>query len=81
MRFGDVEAVVVNTKRRAPGQMLGMGDAASTVTAFVDTLTGGEASKVTTDLDTLALEGKILVVGGILAGLAGLWSLYAGARR
>lgn len=82
MRFGDAEALVVNVKRRGPGQMLGMGDGmgdlASTATGLVDALTGGEATQVRRDLDELALEGRILVVGGVLAGLAGLWSLWRG---
>jgi hypothetical protein len=81
VRYGDAEALVVGVKQRGRGQMLGMGDLSSTITGVVDALTGGEATKVTTDVDTLVLEGQVLVLGGVLAGLAGLWSIWNGGRR
>jgi len=63
----------VGMRRRGPGQMLGlegphMGDAAS----VVDTLTGGEYSRFSAQLDRLELALKISIFASCLAGAAGL---------
>ncbi len=73
-----VEALLVSTRRRGPGQMqgLGIGDA----TSILDTLTSGEYSNRTAQLDRLELALKVSIVASIIAGIAGLASLLRSSR-
>lgn len=71
-----VEALLVSTKRRGPGQMQGlsMGDASN----ILDTLTSGEYSSRIAQLDRLELALKVSIVASCIAGIAGLASLLRG---
>jgi len=71
-----VEALLVSTRRRGPGQMqgLGMGDAAN----LLDTLTSGEYSSRIAQLDRLELLLKLSIAASLIAGIAGLASLVRG---
>lgn len=71
-----VEALLVSTKRRGPGQMQGfaMGDASN----LLDTLTSGEYSSRIAQLDRLELLLKLSIAASLVAGIAGLASLLRG---
>lgn len=71
-----VEALLVSTRRRGPGQMqgLGMGDA----TNLLDTLTSGEYSSRISQLDRLELLLKVSIAASLVAGIAGLASMLRG---
>lgn len=71
-----VSALLVNTKRRGPGQMQGlnMGDASN----LLDTLTAGEYSSRIAQVDRLELLLKISIAASLVAGVAGLASLFRG---
>lgn len=71
-----VEALLVSTRRRGPGQMqgLGMGDA----TNLLDTLTSGEYSSRIAQLDRLEFALKASIVASLIAGVAGLAVLLRG---
>jgi len=74
------EALIVSMRRRGPGQMLGMegehvaglGDAAS----VLDTVTGGEYSRISSQLDRLEFWLKISIGASCIAGVAGLVALF-----
>lgn len=73
------DALIVSMVRRGPGQMLGMegehvaglGSAAS----VLDTVTGGEYSRLSSQLDDLSFWLRISVFASCLAGVAGLVTL------
>jgi len=77
-----VEALLVSTKRRGPGQLSGlemmsgleMGDASN----LLDTLTSGEYSSRIAQLDRLELALKVSIVASCIAGIAGLAVLMRG---
>jgi hypothetical protein len=71
-----VEALLVSTKRRGPGQMqdLAMGDASN----ILDTLTSGEYSSRIAQLDRLETLLKLSIAASLVAGIAGLASLLRG---
>lgn len=71
-----VEALLVSTRRRGPGQMqgLGMGDA----TNLLDTLTSGEYSSRISQLDRLELLLKVSIAASLIAGIAGVASMLRG---
>lgn len=66
-----MEAVIVNTTRRGPGQM-------ADPQALLDVATGGEYSRILKRLDTLELVLKVSIGASIVAGLAGLISIIRG---
>jgi hypothetical protein len=74
------DALIVSMARRGPGQMLGMegphaagmGSAAS----VLDTVTGGEYSKLSTQLDSVEFWLKISIFASCVAGVAGLAMLF-----
>lgn len=69
-----VEAVVVNMRKRGPGQMLGLEDAPTMggPTGLLDTLTAGEYSQAKAQLDRLELALTVSIVASCIAGIAGL---------
>jgi hypothetical protein len=75
--FG-IDAMVVNTVKRGPRQMAGMGDSA--LLDIVNGLTGGEVTAVQTQLNTLELMLKVSIAASIVAGIAGLSVLLSGRR-
>ncbi len=77
--FG-INALVVNTVRRGPQQMTGMGDTGSALLNAVDALTGGQVSSTQHQLDRLELALKISIGASVVAGLAGLAVLLSGKR-
>lgn len=74
-----VDAIVVNTRRRGPGQMLGMG--ADTTTTVLDALTGGTYQDTVSQLDTAVIALKISIVASVLSGIAALAVLFDRRRR
>ena len=70
--MGSVEALVVNTVRRGPGQMAGMG---LDLTSIADTLTGGKVTEVSDQLDRLEVALKVSIAASVIAGLLASWAL------
>lgn len=66
-----IEAVVVDTRRRGPEQMAGATD-------LIDVATGGEYTRIMNRLDTLELALKVSIGASVVAGLAGLISIWRG---
>lgn len=77
MNTGRVEALVVNTVERGPGQIVGMGSA---VTDLVDAATGGVLSSTEQQLRELKLALQLSIVASLIAGVAGLAVLFSGKR-
>lgn len=75
--FG-IDAMVVNTVRRGPRQMAGMGDSA--LLDIVNGLTGGEVTAVQTQLNTLEIALKLSIAASVVSGLVGLSILLSGKR-
>jgi hypothetical protein len=71
-----VDALVVNMRRRGPGQMLGL-DNLGDATGLLDNLTGGEYTSRMQQLDRLELALKVSIVASCIAGIAGLASLLS----
>lgn len=70
-----VDALVVNMRRRGPGQMLGldqMRDMGAAPPSLLDTLTSGEYSSRVQQLDRLELALKVSIAASLIAGIAGL---------
>jgi hypothetical protein len=72
------EAMVVNTVRRGPRQMAGMGD--SFLLDLANGLTGGQISQTQAQLDRLEVLLKVSIGASIVAGLAGFAVLFSGKR-
>jgi hypothetical protein len=70
------DALIVSMVRRGPGQMLGMeGDhvqGMGSPASVLDTVTGGEYSRLSAQLDDLSLWLKISIFASCIAGAAGL---------
>jgi hypothetical protein len=75
--FG-IDAMVVNTVRRGPRQMAGMGDSA--LLDLANALTGGQISATQAQLDRLETALKISIAASVVAGIAGLSVLLSGKR-
>lgn len=75
--FG-IDAMVVNTVRRGPRQMTGMGD--NILTGLLDRVTGGEISATQAQLDRLEIALKVSIAASVVAGIAGLAVLLSGKR-
>lgn len=75
--FG-IDAVVVNTVRRGPRQMTGMGD--NTLTNIVDNLTGGTVTRTEQQLATLELALKVSIAASCVSGVLALVVLFSGKR-
>lgn len=72
-----VEALIVNTRRRGPGQMAGMeGRHMGSVPSVIDSVTGGEYSRFGSQLDRLELGLKVAIFASCLSGLAALVVLF-----
>jgi hypothetical protein len=68
------QALIVSMQRRGPGQMMGldgMGDP-----GVLDTLTGGEYSRLAAQLDRLELALKVSILASCIAGVAGLVIIF-----
>lgn len=74
--FG-LDAIVVNTVRRGPRQMMGMGDG---LVDLANSLTGGKVTDVQNQLDRLELALKVSIAASCVAGLAGLAVLLSRKR-
>lgn len=77
--FG-IDALVVNTVRRGPGQMLGMGGMGNVLTDLADNLTGGRVTETQQQLDRLELALKVSIAASVVSGLVGLSILFSGKR-
>lgn len=75
-----IEALVVNIRRRGPGQMMGLGQADSAGASWLDQLTGGEYRTLREQLDRLEVALRISIVASIIAGIAGAASLLRSRR-
>jgi hypothetical protein len=82
-RLGSVEAIIVDTVRRGPGQMAGlrMGDLADTSGSILDTVTGGQYSVVSDKLDTISLGLKLSIAASVLSGVLATVTLFGLAHR
>jgi hypothetical protein len=69
-----VDALIVNSARRGPMQIMGL-DAAGATPSVFDALTGGEYSRIQQQLDRLELALQVTIVASCIAGVAGLVSL------
>lgn len=68
------QAIVVNMRRRGPGQMLGL--SLPSGAEVLDTITSGEYSSRISQLDRLELLLKVSIAASCVAGLAGLMVLF-----
>lgn len=75
--FG-IDAMVVNTVRRGPRQMAGMGDNA--LTNIVDNLTGGTLTQTEQQLQQLETFLKISIAASCISGALALAALFSGKR-
>jgi hypothetical protein len=75
-RLGAVEAIVVDTIKRGPGQMAGIGDA-----GLLDTLTEGQYTVVQDKLDSISLGLKLSIAASVLSGALATIALFAYASR
>ena len=75
-----VEAIVVNTIRRGPGQMQGLGADGSTTDNLLNIATGGTYSELLETIDTLTLLLKVTVVASVISGIAAVAVLAQGRR-
>lgn len=71
-----VEALVVNTVRRGPAQMTGMGDA----TDLLNVVTAGGYNELLDELATLDTGLKVSIAASALAAGFALWSIFGGDR-
>lgn len=76
MRPFGIDALVVNTVRRGPGQMTGMGD--GILTDVANALTGGAVSAAQAQADRLELFLKISIGASIVSGVLALSALLKG---
>jgi hypothetical protein len=76
--FG-TSAIVVNTVRRGPGQMTGLGD--FNVTGALDAITGGAVSQTQADLATLKTMLQVTIGVSIVSGVLAISALLSGGRR
>lgn len=75
------EALIVNIRRRGPGQMLGVeGPHMADVPGVLDTITGGEYTRFGQQLDRLELLLKVSIAASLVAGMAGLAVLFTRRR-
>jgi hypothetical protein len=72
-------ALIVSMQRRGPGQMLGLPDGMGDP-SVLDTLTGGEYSRLSAQLDRLELALKVSIFASCIAGVAGLAIIFRSHR-
>lgn len=75
--FG-IDAMVVNTVRRGPRQMAGMGDNA--LTNIVDNLTGGTLTQTEQQLAQLEVALKVAIAASCISGVLALTCLLSGRK-
>lgn len=80
-----IDALVVNTVRRGPGMMTGMGYSDpnmgdSVLLDVADALTGGQVSQTQAQLDRLELALKISIGASVVSGLFALAALFSDRR-
>ena len=71
-----VEALVVNTIRRGPGQMTGMGDA----TGILNVVTAGGYGELLDELNTLDTGLKVSIAASAVAAGLALMLIFGGRR-
>ena len=71
-----VEALVVNTVRRGPGQLTGMGDA----TDLLNVVTAGGYNDLLDELNTLDTGLKVSIAASAIAAGLSLWLIFGGDR-
>jgi len=72
-----VDALVVQMRRRGPGQMLGFSDdLASAAGSFLDAATGGQVSGIASDAKTIKILLEVSTLASVLAGLGALVMLW-----
>jgi hypothetical protein len=77
-----VEALVVQMRRRGPGQMLGIGDSlASAAGTFLDAVTGGQGSELANDAKTIKLMLEVSTLAAVVSGAAALILLFKRGGR
>lgn len=88
-RIGSVEAIIVDTVKRGPRQMAGMGagglfdtgDDAGAGTSLLDAFTGGQYTIVSDKLDSISLGLKLSIAASVLSGALATIALFAYASR
>lgn len=76
------DAIIVQTQRRGPHQMLGMGsDLTDAVGNLFNTATGNVLPTITDQAARLEVWLKVSVLASVVAGLASLGMLYYASRR
>ena len=75
-----VDAIVVNTRERSPGQMMGMGDAASAASSIANLITGGDYSDLAASVEQLPLLLKISIGASLVSGALAIVALVSQAR-
>ncbi len=77
-----VEALVVQMRRRGPGQMLGLGDTLAQATGTViDAATGGQLSQLGPEVARLELMLEVSIIASVVSGLAALAMLLRKGGR
>jgi hypothetical protein len=76
MKGHAVEALVVNTVRRGPGQMTGMGDA----TDLLNIVSAGGYNDLLNELNTLDTALKVSIAASAIAAGVFLWSILGDKR-
>jgi hypothetical protein len=71
-----VEALVVNTVRRGPGQLTGMGDA----TDLLNVVTGGGYQELVDELNMLDTGLKVSIAASAIAAGLSLWLIFGDDR-
>lgn len=78
-RLGSVQAIIVDTVKRGPGQMAGlarMGDLTDTGTSLLDTVTGGQYTVVSDKLDAISIGLKLSIAASVLSGALATVALF-----
>ncbi len=73
-----VQALLVNVRERGPGQMVGIGDVSD---SLLNIATGGTYKDVLDQLDTLTLLLKVSIAASLVAGIAGVISIFREQKR
>lgn len=84
-RFGSVDAIIVDTVKRGPRQMAGMGaglfdtdaDQVGAGTSLLDAFTGGQYTIVSDKLDSISLGLKLSIAASVLSGALATIALFA----
>lgn len=75
MGKGYVDAIIVNTRERAPGQMLGMGDVGGAAQSLANVLTGGDYAELSASIEQIPFLLKVSIACSIASGALALVGL------